>query len=147
MSEVLSSWKEIANYLGKGVRTVQRWENELGLPVYRPINSRKPTNSRKGVVIAYIGELQQWSGLRLPDVGNSPTQHKSHQTRELAHNLKKRSAETLQLVGSLSRRCETMLQAAAARARNRAEQSRAEQSRASWRPTAEISHPHIQIQP
>jgi hypothetical protein len=39
MSEVnemiLSGWKEIAHYLGRGVRTVQRWE-QLGLPVRRP---------------------------------------------------------------------------------------------------------------
>jgi hypothetical protein len=32
---ILSSWKEIAAYVGKGVRTVQRWEKEHGLPVRR----------------------------------------------------------------------------------------------------------------
>ena len=32
---ILSGWKEIAHYLGRGVRTVQRWE-QLGLPVRRP---------------------------------------------------------------------------------------------------------------
>ena len=31
--QVLNGWKEIANYLGKGVRTVQRYEREFGLPV------------------------------------------------------------------------------------------------------------------
>lgn len=30
-----SSWKEIAAYLGCNVRTCQRWEKELGLPVFR----------------------------------------------------------------------------------------------------------------
>ena len=35
-SAVLSSWKDIARYMGKGVRTVQRWERHLGLPVRRP---------------------------------------------------------------------------------------------------------------
>lgn len=34
--EILSGWKEIANYLRKGVRTVQRYERELGLPIRRP---------------------------------------------------------------------------------------------------------------
>jgi len=34
--EILSSWKEISSYLGIGVRTAQRWESELGLPVHRP---------------------------------------------------------------------------------------------------------------
>ena len=33
---ILNSWKEIANYLGRGVRTVQRWERDLRLPVHRP---------------------------------------------------------------------------------------------------------------
>lgn len=32
-TRLLSGWKEIANYLGKGVRTVQRYEYELLLPV------------------------------------------------------------------------------------------------------------------
>ena len=29
----LTGWKEIAGYFDKGVRTAQRWEAELGLPV------------------------------------------------------------------------------------------------------------------
>lgn len=35
MPDVLTSWKEISDYFGKGVRTVQRWEMEQGLPVHR----------------------------------------------------------------------------------------------------------------
>lgn len=35
MPTVLTSWKEISHHLGKGVRTVQRWEIDLGLPVHR----------------------------------------------------------------------------------------------------------------
>src|SRR5262245_39152755 len=31
----LDSWKEIAGYLGRGVRTGQRWEREEGLPGHR----------------------------------------------------------------------------------------------------------------
>jgi hypothetical protein len=55
MSTVLSSWKEIASYLGKGVRTVQRWERELRLPVHRP------AGARKGVVVAFPDELSKWA--------------------------------------------------------------------------------------
>lgn len=33
--ELLDSWKEIATYLDKAVRTVQRWEKQEGLPVHR----------------------------------------------------------------------------------------------------------------
>ncbi len=54
MRTVLSSWKEIASYLGKGVRTVQRWERELGLPVRRP----KP--NEKQIVLAFPEELDAW---------------------------------------------------------------------------------------
>jgi hypothetical protein len=32
---ILQSWKEIASELNRGVRTVQRWEQTLGLPVHR----------------------------------------------------------------------------------------------------------------
>ena len=51
---VLGSWKEIASYLGKGVRTVQRWEQELGLPV------RRPNATAKGVVCSSREELDRW---------------------------------------------------------------------------------------
>jgi hypothetical protein len=50
----LTSWKEIASYLGKGVRTVQRWECQFGLPV------RRPNEKSKGVVYASRSELDQW---------------------------------------------------------------------------------------
>jgi hypothetical protein len=53
-SGVLTSWKEIASYLGKGVRTVQRWECLFGLPVYRP-NERS-----KGIVYASREDLDRW---------------------------------------------------------------------------------------
>lgn len=32
---ILNSWKEISAYLGRGVRTAQRWEREQGMPVHR----------------------------------------------------------------------------------------------------------------
>ena len=53
-NQALTSWKEIAAYLGKGVRTVQRWESDFGLPVRRP-NSRE-----KGTVYVSRQELDQW---------------------------------------------------------------------------------------
>ena len=34
-TERLDSWKEIAAFLRRDVRTVQRWEKKEGLPVYR----------------------------------------------------------------------------------------------------------------
>lgn len=35
LQDRLDSWKAIASYLGRDVRTVQRWENEERLPVWR----------------------------------------------------------------------------------------------------------------
>lgn len=52
--EILSGWKDIARYLGKGVRTVQRYERGLGLPV------RRPTGKSTGSVIATKAELCAW---------------------------------------------------------------------------------------
>ncbi len=52
--ELLTSWKEIATYLGKGVRTVQRWEARLGLPVIRP------ADSHSGIVMARPSDLEAW---------------------------------------------------------------------------------------
>jgi hypothetical protein len=52
--EVLNSWKEVAAYLGRGVRTVQRWEQELALPV------RRPRGKSRSAVIAFKSELDKW---------------------------------------------------------------------------------------
>jgi hypothetical protein len=50
----LSGWKEIANYLGKGVRTVQRYEREMGLPV------RRPAKKSRASVVATKFEIDAW---------------------------------------------------------------------------------------
>jgi hypothetical protein len=51
---MLNSWKEIAAYLGRGVRTVQRWERELGLPVHRI------GKGRRSPVYATVTDLNFW---------------------------------------------------------------------------------------
>jgi len=50
----LDSWKEIAVYLGRGVRTVQRWEREEGLPVHRL------AHEKRGTVYAHREEIDAW---------------------------------------------------------------------------------------
>ena len=50
----LNSWKEIAAYLNRSVRTVIRWEAEQGLPVHRQIHDKR------GAVHAYMTELDAW---------------------------------------------------------------------------------------
>jgi len=56
----LDSWGEIASYLGREVRTVQRWETAEGLPVHRHEHKKKST------VYAYAGELDEWIRNRQP---------------------------------------------------------------------------------
>jgi len=51
---VLNSWKEIASYVGRGVRTVQRWEADLGMPV------RRPRAKSRSAVIAMADEIDKW---------------------------------------------------------------------------------------
>jgi Tol biopolymer transport system component len=53
-SDRLDSWKEIAAYLRRSVRTVTRWEREEGLPVHRHVHSKA------GSVFAYKSELDAW---------------------------------------------------------------------------------------
>lgn len=50
----LDSWKEIAQFLGRGERTVKRWETERGLPVHRV------PGSGRSAVFAYTHELNGW---------------------------------------------------------------------------------------
>ena len=54
----LESWKEIAAYLRRGVRTARRWEREEGLPVHRQMHKRL------GTVYAYAHELDAWRDSR-----------------------------------------------------------------------------------
>jgi hypothetical protein len=54
---LLNGWKEIANYVGRGVRTVQRWEI-YGLP------ARRPGGHMRGAVIAVASELDEWLSTR-----------------------------------------------------------------------------------
>jgi len=52
--EILNGWKAIASHLGKGVRTAQRYERELGLPI------RRPAGKSQGSVLATKAELDGW---------------------------------------------------------------------------------------
>lgn len=53
-SQRLDSWKAIAEYLGRDVRTVHRWEKTLGLPV------RRVSGERGRSVFAYTAEIDAW---------------------------------------------------------------------------------------
>lgn len=83
---LLNGWKEIANYLGKGVRTVQRYERELRLPV------RRPAGRLRSSVVISRAELDLW-------VSTSPAN--GHQRDELKpkhiHDLRRGVSELQRL--------------------------------------------------
>jgi TolB-like protein len=67
----LESWKKIAAYLGRGVRTVRRWEADEGLPVHRHMHRVL------GSVYAYKSEIDAWRRRdgRLPAEGSTGKAH------------------------------------------------------------------------
>jgi hypothetical protein len=106
MPIVLGSWKEIASHLGKGVRTVQRWERHCGLPVHRP------SGSSKGVVLAFPAELDQWT--RRQDAGVLAQHHFSRLTMqknvELSHELMTQTRLLQERVSSIMKICSSVLE-------------------------------------
>ena len=60
----LESWGEIAAYLRREIRTVQRWERYQGLPV------RRLVIGKLGSVYAYRSELDKWYRERQPQPEN-----------------------------------------------------------------------------
>jgi hypothetical protein len=52
--KILNGWKEISRHIGRSVRTVQRWEPQLGMPVYRP------ALKDRGAVVAFSDDLDLW---------------------------------------------------------------------------------------
>jgi hypothetical protein len=57
---MLKSWTEIAAYLGRTVRTVQRWERDEHLPVRRHLHKAGAS------VYAYCREIDTWRAGRAP---------------------------------------------------------------------------------
>ena len=67
--DLLDSWKEIAEYLRRSVRTVRRWEAEERLPVHRHIHHHS------GTVYAFESELDGWLASRTPLASLPPEEH------------------------------------------------------------------------
>jgi hypothetical protein len=63
--ERLDSWKAIADYLGRDVATVRRWEKGIGLPVHRVAGTGRS-------VFAYTSEIDAW--LRASKTAEGPAQ-------------------------------------------------------------------------
>lgn len=75
---VLTCWKDIARYMGKGVRTVQRWEQDFGLPVRRPLGASKKA------VIARPTDLDAWVALRCASRTRQPASQDGSQKEAVA---------------------------------------------------------------
>ncbi|HEY6253341.1 MAG TPA: hypothetical protein VI685_25575 [Candidatus Angelobacter sp.] len=83
--DVLNSWKEIATYVGRGVRTIQRWERELDFPI------RRPRGKQRSAVIALKEDLDLW--LRTPH--GPKTQQAKHAAHQQNHDRLIRNTELL----------------------------------------------------
>jgi hypothetical protein len=79
----LDSWKEIAAYLKRSVRTVHRWEKDEGLPVHRH------HHRMLGSVFAYKSELDEWFNVR------SPQPESREETAQPVSTVRRRRAITL----------------------------------------------------
>jgi hypothetical protein len=67
----LNGWKDIAGYLNRGVRTVQRWEKEFGLPI------RRLGTGRGEGVFAFANEIDAWQATAQADRARSDSQSAS----------------------------------------------------------------------
>ena len=74
--ERLDSWKEIASFLGRTVRTVQRWEREEHLPVHRHVHQHGAS------VYAYSADLEAWRSVQSVRgavlAGDRPADERAH---------------------------------------------------------------------
>src|SRR4030095_3565367 len=90
-SDKLDSWKEIAAYLRRSVRTVHRWEKDEGLPVHRH------QHRMLGSVFAYKRELDAWFNPR------SPQPESSEESAQPVSTVRRRRAITL--IGTAAALC------------------------------------------
>jgi tetratricopeptide (TPR) repeat protein len=76
----LDSWKEIASYMRREVRTVQLWEKKEGFPVHRHFHKRL------GSVFALRSEIESWkrqvSRFSPPPARPRASYHKSQSSRD-----------------------------------------------------------------
>jgi hypothetical protein len=72
--QILNGWKEISKHIERGVRTAQRWEALLGMPVHRP------ALRDRSAVVAFSDELDSWISRTAPDARDAD--EAIHRTKE-----------------------------------------------------------------
>jgi predicted DNA-binding transcriptional regulator AlpA len=100
-ASVLTCWKEISSYVGKGVRTIQRWESEFGFPIRRS----KP--GTKSFVLAIPAEIDAWIQAQQfsdgqPDSVQSERSALYRAVRELRSEIRELRSENRQLQRQLT---------------------------------------------
>jgi hypothetical protein len=93
--QILSSWKEISGHIQRGVRTAQRWEAELGMPVHRP------ASKERSAVVAFSDELDGWICRRL--AGPEPLRQEDCNMSRLVWHTAELASQTRALQKQLTR--------------------------------------------
>lgn len=93
---VITSWKEIAEYLHCGVRTAQRWERNSQLPVARPNRAK-----RRSPVVALTQDIDAW--VRRKKEGGDLTSDVIWRHRHLIEALNDSLKEQQRLLSTLSK--------------------------------------------
>ncbi len=79
----LDSWKEIASFLKRGVRTVQRWEKEEGFPIHRH------QHAKLGSIYALRSEVIAWQNGRDRNTGKQKNEPRAVADESAATSLTK----------------------------------------------------------
>src|ERR1022692_4094036 len=87
----LESWKEVAAYLKRDVRTVQRWEKSEKLPVHRHMHGTQ------GTISASKLELDAWARERHLDLGKLEAEAQEARDAAERENVSAREAESVAL--------------------------------------------------
>jgi tetratricopeptide (TPR) repeat protein len=86
--QILESWKEISDYLKRSIKTCQRWEIELELPVHR----LDGTPSAR--VFAYPDELDRWMVAKL--------KHEEYKTEQSSFESRQKKKRFLVIGGAVA---------------------------------------------
>jgi hypothetical protein len=88
---ILNGWKEISNHIERGVRTAQRWEALLGMPVHRP------ALKDRSAVVAFTDELDGWITRNVPDTPDANGEARNESLARLHDNMSTLALHTAQL--------------------------------------------------